>query len=226
MTRLRRPSTIERRRQRGVGLLEMLAALVLLALMLALIPGALELVGRFHRTRADFERAEATSAALRSLDRWISSAVPVNRISSGGERVLGMEGRGDAISFVAAAPQSMNIAGLASYRLALVSEPQGRASNRNLAVIVVPLTPDARQGLTGDDKPTILVENVSGLSLRYFGVPHSGPGPASWRSTWPGLAGLPALVEITIETASAGGWNFSGSPKLTITIPVRQAQRS
>jgi len=111
-------------------------------------------------------------------------------------------GRADRVAFVAPPPLSASAAGLMRYELALV--PGLRAGERDLVLTSAPFVPPTASRFRSPQiETTVLVEQASGLAIRYFG-PMLAPatGADRWHVDWDRPT-LPPLVEIVFGTGSS-----------------------
>jgi len=180
----------------GFTLVEVLVSLVLLALVLALLSGAL----RFARgtwdaaarldEQAGFDRAESFLRAR------LGEAMPLYEHRTAGTVRVAFQGTGDALSFVAAAPNGPVGAGLYRYALEAVS---GAAAGRR--VLVVKVAPyQARQSESAAEwvsERHELVRNLKSVAFRYFGRGELRAQPA-WHAAWTRTDAMPNLVEMTV----------------------------
>lgn len=181
----------------GFTVLEMLVSLLILALVMSFLPGALRLSSRVWESDAVFSRAEGTAAFLRVAEERLAEAMPVfTRDATKGLRVefAGEPGR---VSFVARA--SGGPAGGGVYRFELVQGPSGALVLRqslyranSVVPVSMPAVTHVSPGMTG------------GLAFRYFGAHEAGAAPA-WYGQWPRGDALPDLVEIAIAPANGAG---------------------
>lgn len=211
-TRLRRVR--RRRAQDGFTLIEVLVSLVLLALVLALLTGAVRFARGTWEAAARLDREAGYDVAGIFLRARLAEAMPLFEQAEGGVVRVAFDGTSEALSFVA--PTQNGPAGAGLYRFALQAEPGGDASSKALVVKVTPYQPKTReQGADAPHEGHVLVENVETLAFRYFGRGQLRAPPA-WHEAWPRKDALPDLVELTITRR--GG---DGASSLVIELPLR-----
>lgn len=189
------------RSERGMTLLEVLVALMLLALTGVLLSEGLHFGTRvWERAGAGAEAAVARSDALATLRRLIEQAEPPEP----GDDATAFVGDGGRLAF--ASPEGAWLGGGSRRRIELYRAERGDS---------VRLRIDAIGGEAGPEDLR-LIDGVTGLSLRYYGYDETLAADA-WVDRWSGRAELPLLVEVTVELADAGA-----APVLRI-MPRRQA---
>ncbi len=212
-------------REQGFTLIEILVAMTLLSLVLAVLAGGLHLGTRVwdaETTRSEEESdVQAVQSFLRSL---IQQAYPYHE---GGRSDVAFEGRTERLSFIAPLPAHVGFGGFHRVRLEL---EQGRDGGR-LVFRHVLLHPDVDPG----DAPeqikgeTVLLTGVAALRIGYFGADGSR-SPRSWRPEWVGRDTLPDLVriEISLQASAPDLWpTLAVSPMLaTETLCLRRPDES
>jgi prepilin-type N-terminal cleavage/methylation domain-containing protein len=184
----------------GFSLIEMVVALALLSLTLAMMPGAIDMARRAAGTAPRLERAAAISAALDVMGRWLPTAMPSLTVDDVRQRVPAFDGQADRVSFAAPAPASVKTGGVMLYQLRLLQAAGARAGRFDLAAELAPLTTDGPdQSARPAAEKHVLVEDVARLSVRYFGLPANGDGGPAWQDSWSGRMELPQLVEISFD---------------------------
>jgi prepilin-type N-terminal cleavage/methylation domain-containing protein len=194
-------------RNRGEGgftLIEVLVSLILLALVLALLVGGLRFARATWDAAARLDQLAGSDMAETFLRARLAEAMPLyEQRTAGTVRVL-FQGTGDALSFVAPAPNGPSGAGL--YRYALEVAPGAGRARRVLVVKLVPY--DGTQGEPdneGASQQRELIPNVRSVAFRYFGSSEI-KGQPSWHAAWTRTDAIPSLVEMTIaRDASEGG---------------------
>lgn len=181
----------------GFTVVEMLVSLMVLALMMSFLPGALRLSARVWESDAVYTQAEGVAAFRRVAEERLAGTMPVfTRDPVKGLRVE-FAGESDRVSFVARAPGGP--AGGGVYRFDLAQGPSGVLVLRQSVYRVQGVEPVPTPGVT-HRSPTA----IGGMALRYFGAPEPGATP-SWHSPWPRRDALPDLVEIAIAPANGAG---------------------
>lgn len=190
----------------GFTLLELLVAMSLLAVLLALMFGGLRFGTRVW---------ESGDAALRGLSdlqsasnfvrRQIASSIPRNASTQAGdgEPTPSFRGAPDGLKLVTLAPSQLMPGGL--YEVALGLDGGGGGGYRLSAW----LRPLARQ--PGDERLTIdqdertrqvvLLDGVADLRLRYFGQGEDFDEPPTWHDRWEDMLAPPNLVSVRVTFA-------------------------
>lgn len=188
------------RRRRGFTLLEVMIALVLLGLLLAVLFAGLRLGARSwdageSRAREAAERAQV----LAFLDRSLARAEPLYWQLSGATQKLAFEGLPDRVSWVAPLPAHRGGGGLTWLSLEL-GELDGQSALVLGYQFFHPDTLDPEH-LTERE---ILLEGVTGLGIEYFGSGEPGASPL-WSGTWSSQNELPQLIRVRVEDVR-GAW--------------------
>lgn len=184
----------------GFTLIETLVALLLLAVVLAMIPSALELARRTSGIGPQLERTASIATARQTLTRQLSAALPLKSVDDAGRLLPPVLGRAERLEFVAPPPMSAQAAGLRRYTISLA--PSARAGEIDLVLRSTPFKPPTAQRFEPSPADTsILVERAQSLGFRYFGPPPPPKtGDNQWYADWDRPT-LPMLVEIVFETA-------------------------
>jgi len=201
----------------GFTLLEMVIALALLALITALLAGSMSAA---RRVLAVAERNTAfvtIGAAQNYLRSALAEAVPPNSVGS-------IEALGPAIEGSAATMQfttTFSPAGLlgGTYRIEVQLEPV--ANRRGLFDLTVRQTQARSPGgdgaqPTGTSTSAVLVPNVTGATMAYFGATGDDGAEVQWQSDWTEPKRLPRLVRIDVQFATGDprSWQRMQAPLL------------
>jgi prepilin-type N-terminal cleavage/methylation domain-containing protein len=206
---IRRPPE-NRSSEAGFALIEVLVALALLALAIALMPGALRLGTSAWEARSELDRASREGLALTLVERRIAEAMATyERDETGGIRIA-FVGTEQALSFIAAGTSGPAGGGVYRHRLA-ASDPTG--SGLSLAVSLY-RPADPAPAPPGTAETRILVPPPAQVKFRYFGALAPGSSP-QWHEAWSRADAFPALVEITLTTP-AGKRRSVVAPRLEI----------
>ncbi|MEN8761641.1 MAG: prepilin-type N-terminal cleavage/methylation domain-containing protein [Thiogranum sp.] len=163
----------------GFTLLEVLVAVVIMAVIMTTAFGALRLGGRSWEagvTRASDNERFRTVAGL--LQRQVSQIIPMTW-PDGGKTRIAFEGTAEQLRFVAPAPQQHRQAGLFEYGLTV----QQQGPDTKLLLSFIPFNPDAEDFQTpANHQQLLLVAGLQRLSIDYFGNPASSEGSARTRA--------------------------------------------
>jgi general secretion pathway protein J len=177
----------------GFTLIELLVGLALMALMLALVGGALRFGARAWETADRVDRSQGVAAARAFLGQRVAESLPLVRWDERGVAQPTFHGARDQVRFLSAMPSRDGLpAGLFSTTLKLLPTRDGGAA----------LGLELQQAAGPDPAPPVrrpvLVPGVSSLALRYYGPPERGAEPR-WLDDWQGKTALPLLVEIDVR---------------------------
>lgn len=183
------PETRPRRgREAGLTLLEMLVALGLLGLLLALLQDGFTLGHRVWDRAASRlgPRIDAVEAAQSLLRDRLARAHPAFTLADDGR--VSLEGDARSLVFDAPAPLVLGQGTYLRYRLA-VDEAGGLA----LAWL-----PDTERSRLAEPARSVLLEGVAGLDLAYFGARRGLSAPPRWHDSWRGQPAMPALIRLRV----------------------------
>ncbi len=186
--------------QAGFTLIEMLVAMTLLGLIVAVLAGALQggLAGS-ERVDTQAERLNELRLAQAFIRRHVEAARPVSWTHDR-RAVVAFEGRAEALDFVAVMPAWPARGGLYLVRLAF---------DDGDLVMTRRITSGEPSEFRYEDgvERRVLARDVAGLSFAYFGTPADGRR-AGWRDDWTGQYAMPELVSLALDYAdpAAGRW--------------------
>ena len=176
----------------GFTLIEVLVSLVLLALVLALMAGAVRFARGTWDASARLDREAGYDIAGNFLRARLGEAVSLFEPDDSGAMRVTFTGATDSLKFVAASQNGPAGAGL--YRFALEGGSANGASNL-LLLRLAPYQPKASANVPLEDH--VLAENVKAVTFRYFGRKTLRSSP-EWLEQWARTDALPQLVEMTI----------------------------
>lgn len=200
------------RRTGGFTLIEMIIALALIGMALAIGFAALHLAARsMESTDRLVEELETMRVTYTVMQRQLSQARPLRDVPA--QRQVSFHGEGQQLDFVAPAPlQGERLVGLYRYRLRFV--PAGAAMD--LLLEYQPYAPDAARAWQGTVEAERLVEGIRAGEFSYYGI---GRDEAEgWQPRWNGEERLPRLVRITL--LREGG---AEPLELVVALPVERA---
>ena len=196
------------RRNNGFTLLEVLVAVVIMAVIMTTAFGALRLGGRSWEagiTRATGNEMFRAVAGL--LRRQVSQVIPMTWPDDTAT-LIAFEGAPDQLRFIAPAPQQHQTSGLFEY--SLTAQQQG--FDINLVLSYIPFNPDAAEFQTpAKQQQVLLVEGLQYVSFDYFGSPASTGGrtrsseePPRWHQRWDANAQeFPDLIRVRMVVNEA-----------------------
>jgi general secretion pathway protein J len=208
-------ATREPSREGGFTLLELLVALVLTALIMAMMPGAIRLGARALNQAEVLTNDAADRATLDFVAERLAETAALYQRGGDGRLTVAFSGTAHAIGFVASATMDSGAeasAGLYLFELALVrlDNQVGRMMLRwqpfRSTLTAVPVTLKQER---------VLLSDIAELSFRYFGAPTARVA-AAWSDVWAGTDNIPELVELQIRRAAQ-----SPADALVIRVPMR-----
>lgn len=202
------------RRQGGFTLLEVLAALVLLALlMVGIYAGIRTATATVRAGSAAIERNEQVATAQQFLRRELSQALAqtIARGADGSSTVF--TGGARDMRYVAPLPGYLGQLGPQWQRLQLVDDGAG---GLRLVLSLALLPPDG-QAPVPLGEPQVLVDGIAAGGFSYSGVDASGR-PVGWTPDWPDGRQLPSLVRVELRLRGQAGW-----PELLIPLRITSA---
>jgi general secretion pathway protein J len=198
-------------RAEGFSLMEVLAALALLALLLLGVYSGIRTAGHSVRAgSAAVERLDAVRSAQQFLRRELAQAMAEQLAKNpDNDEPIFFKGDARSMSFVAPLPGYLGKLGPQAQTLELVDNGKG---GQRLQIRFALLPPGGQPLKAGP--PQVLLEDVREGGFQYRGLDAQGRVGA-WRPDWPEGGRLPQLVRIDLELADAGYW-----PQLTVPLRV------
>jgi len=202
---------------RGFTMIELMIALVLLALMSAVLFGSLNLAGR--STDAGTAKAEASSGMRLAGDylRTQLAGQHPQRMHKIVEFPLLFGGEVDQLRYAAQLPGRVGLGGVWYYRLKLATV----GGRQKPSLILERMIPD----LNSPDRPefaeaehSVLADDIKELKFGYYGV-NTGAGideQPTWRDQWDDPQLLPQLIRVDVTPEQGAAWP-------TLVIAPREA---
>ena len=205
---------MNKRRQSGFTLIELMVSLVLVGLIVAFLAGAVR-TGLLSADMVDkrVERISEVRAAHGLIRRRLETALPVSW-SEQQTVTAAFEGASESLAFVTVMPPWPGRGGPHLVRLA--KEGDTLVINRRIT------SGDLQSfDFSRDAERTVLVRGVNRVRFAYFG-PSARQEEAKWHPTWTQRSGLPRLVRLAIEFADGdrGAW-----PQLVVPLMIEPAPR-
>lgn len=198
--RSRTSSDPARRRLRaddGFTIMELLVALAILALVVAMIPQALRMSGQATAMSARVERQDEIAAVRQVIESRLRGTLALVE-RDGSATALLFTGRADSIRFVSSSPTGPAGGGVYVYRI----EPASDAAADGATTLVQSLY----RSRPGPDDPVWsrkLLPPRTRVSFRYFGTDTGAKAPA-WTPAWRRRDALPQLIEVVFEDVREG----------------------
>lgn len=181
-------------RARGFTLLEVLLALVLMALLMVGVWGALRTATRLTRgADALIARSDRVRAVQGFLRDYLGGAQPQGFLHKANEQARMFEGDPDQMRYVAPMPAQLGNGGLFVQTLQLV---RGDDGGQILQLTYAPLTNDA--ALPTGAEPETLLDQLGGGHFEYLYAAGNGK-PAQWRDSWHSASGMPLAVRVVLQ---------------------------
>ncbi len=204
-TRLTPPAA---RRAAGFTLVEVLVALVILAMLMAALYAAFRFSARaLEAARARGTMIEEMAAGISFLRERLSQAQNVLLTTGPQSQEASFAGDAGALAFVAPMPADISLGGLYYFRLFF--DPAAQATRLELALYRSREV--FRLEEAADRRSRVIFPGYRAV-FRYYGRDEPAPdAPARWQDAWPARGWLPQLVEIRLEpmtpdAASARPW--------------------
>lgn len=178
----------------------MLVALALLALISALLVEALRGAVRAHGQIEQSMRETGFGTTQSFLRQLIAEIRPIGVPDENSRDAAMLTGTGGKLSFVSSHAVAAQYGGLYVSTLELVPSSDDGGETSDLVVRQRMLRPGEQKPVVDMTEParSLLVKNVAGLSIRYFGR-RANQGPEEWSETWPNRAKLPRLISIDLS---------------------------
>lgn len=202
--------------QSGFTLLEVLLALVLMAMTMVGVWGALRTGAQLTRSaEASTERSDRVRAVQAFLRNYLGGAQPQAFVPAKDQSARMFIGDPLSLTYVAPMPAQLGNGGLFVQRLQFVRESGG--NDYTLQLIYAPLSGDTASPAS---KPETLLEHVTDAGFEYL-VAAQGNAPAKWQRTWHSTNGLPLAVHIVADPDWGGRVGF---PEML--VPLRAGNGS
>jgi general secretion pathway protein J len=192
----------------GFTLLEVLASLVLLALLLIGVYSGLRTATHSVRSgTASVERIDQIRSAQQFLQRELaqSLAQPIGK-NDRGENIY-FQGDAHEMRYVAPLPGYLGKLGPQLQKLTLVDQGHGESS---LVLSLAVLPPDGSPPKPLGD-PQVLLDHITSGGFTYRGVDAEGK-PVPWSADWPDGRLLPLLVRIALQPLGHYDWPLMEIP--------------
>jgi general secretion pathway protein J len=204
-------------RVRGFTMIELMIALVLLALMSAVLFGSLNLAGR--SSDAGTAKAEASSGMRLAGDylRTQLAAQHPQRMRKMVDFPLLFGGDAGELRYAAPLPGRVGLGGVWYYRLKLANVP-GREKQSLILERMIPDVNAADRPEFADAERSVLADDIKELKLGYYGV-NTGATmdeAPTWRDQWDDMQLLPQLIRVDVTPDRGPAWP-------TLVIAPREA---
>jgi general secretion pathway protein J len=192
------------RRVRGFTLIELMVALVLLALISSVLYGSLSL----SATSWDKGEAKAEQATdMRQTGEFLRQALTAEhplRLHKALDQPLYFAGASDSLAFAAATPGRVG-GGIYYFRIALA--PNGESSRLLLSRTIPDYSALKPPSFDAADA-SVLADGIAQLKFSYFGRDPDAADVVdpTWRDRWDDPQILPLLIRMDVKTAQGAMW--------------------
>lgn len=185
----------------GFTLIEVLVGLALLALTAAMLAGIVTGSRQVFRLLSSNEAAASVSPVQTYLRAALAHTVAVNeRGDSPVALPSGLMGRADAVEFSTTYAQHGAFEGV--YRVRLGLRPHSNGALFDLVVSQSLLRPPGPSPAGAEaGQATVILANVAGLHIRYFGKADVVDERPDWLDQWNATDRLPVMVGIRVRFA-------------------------
>ncbi len=181
----------------GFTLLEILIALVLMALAMVGVWGALRTGAKLSRSAdASIQQSDRVRAVQQFLRDYLGGAQPQAYAPAADQPARMFEGAAQKLTWVAPMPAQLGDGGLFVQTLQLVRDKDD--ADYALQLTYTPLSGDGVNSQAA--QPETLLDHVADAHFEYLVAVGNGK-PARWRSTWQSTSGLPLAVRVTLTPA-------------------------
>ena len=206
-------------RQSGFTLIELIAAITLLAVLTTILMGTVR--GAERSTTAANEAVERTEQYARTqafLREHVSGALPLRWRREVGQP-LKFSGKQSNMTYFAPVTSQIAEGGVMWWQLAITKSQQKSqlVLRRQHADPEEKVVPD----LSTAPEPIVLADNVDGLTISYFDPgddPLNNPDAGTWVDSWDENSRMPAMIAIRVTESGNKQW-----PDLFVPVKLSQA---
>jgi general secretion pathway protein J len=196
-------------RESGFTLLELIVAMLLLALMSALLYGSLSLsANSWDRGEAKAARTDDMRLTEEFLRQALTSQHPL-RLHKVVDQPLYFQGASDSLAFAGVLPGR---AGGGVYYFRLAVTPNGDTSRLTLSRLIPNSAATALPGFDGADQ-SVLADGIAEVRFSYFGrdadsmmVNTNAVNPPTWRDRWDDPQILPLMIRVDVTPTQGPAW--------------------
>lgn len=195
----------------GFTLLELLVAMTLLALLMAMLAGGIRIGNRAWQASETWaDSSDRMSVVEDFLRAALSQTQPVVLRAGLEKRVVVFAGTPTSLDFVAPLPGSLAAAGRSLITLSAGSAVGGERLSARWRPYD---TAEPAAAGTTAPAPTVLVDRAGAVDFAYFGA--LGTETPQWHDTWRGADHLPYLVRIRFRSVGPARRNW---PDLVVAL--------
>jgi general secretion pathway protein J len=202
----------------GFTLIEVLAAMILFALLATILLGTVRNAEQSTTAATNAnERNEQYTRTHSFLSEHIANALPL-RWRREINQPLKFAGRSDSVIYLAPITSYIAEGGVMWWQL-LVREQSGK---KQLVLLRLPQDPEAKEVPDMKDaEAVVLADRIDALSVSYFDPgdePVTLPEAGNWVETWDETSRMPSLVRLRVT--EVGGYRW---PELVVPLKISQA---
>ena len=205
--------------QRGFTLIELIAAITLLAVLTTILMGTVRGAERSTSAANDaVERTEQYARTQAFLREHISGVLPM-RWRREVSQPLKFIGTSSNVTYFAPVTSQIAEGGVMWWQLA-VAKSQLKSQ---LVLRRRPSDPEEKAvpDLSSSEQPIVLADNIESLSITYFDAgddPLTNPDAGAWRDSWDENARMPSMIAIRVTESGGKRW-----PDLYVPVKLSQA---
>lgn len=198
----------------GFTLIELIIAMALIGMALAIGFSALRLAARsMESTDRLVNDLEELRVARAVVQRQLSQALPVRE--SLVERQVNFHGESQQLEFIAPAPsQGERLVGLYRYRLRLAT----KGEQQGLLLEYQTYEPGPPRDWPINTESTLLVSNIKECEFSYFGIDQGEV--EEWQASWSRMERMPRMVRVAMLRGAAG----DAPLELVVALPVERGR--
>ena len=203
---------IEAWKPRGFTLIEMLIAMTLLGILVALLFSSMRVAAEsWNAGEGKIVEVNRKAVVYQFFKRHLSTIRPLPAPDSAQNPENGFtpqqafQGQRQMLRFAAALPAAAARKGMQMFEIG--------ADQRNPARLMVALSP-YQQSETGQPERVALLDGVQGFAFSYFGKKEDS-GEALWQDDWSGIDRLPQLIKVSINLNDGSYW-----PEMVFAVKI------
>ena len=210
---------LQKGRQRGFTLIELIAAITLLAVLTTILMGTVRGAERSTTAANDaVERTEQYARTQAFLREHISGVLPL-RWRREVSQPLKFSGKQTTLTYFAPVTSQIAEGGVMWWQLAVATSQQ----KSQLVLRRQPYDPEEKvvPDLSAAEQPIVLADNISALTISYFDPgddPLNNPDAGVWVDAWDENARMPSIIAIRVTEAGDKRW-----PDLFVPVKLSQA---
>lgn len=207
------------RQQHGFTLIELIAAITLLAVLTTILMGIVRGAERSTTAANDsVERTEQYARTQAFLREHISGVLPL-RWRREVSQPLKFSGKQSSLTYFAPVTSQIAEGGVMWWQLAIAKSQR----KSQLVLRRQPADPEEKTvpDLSAAEQPIVLADNIDALSISYFDPgddPLNNPDSGTWVDSWDENSRMPSIIAIRVTEAGDRRW-----PDLYVPVKLSQA---